>query len=113
MSFYGDYFPKTDPGNFAYTYVDSPLDRNVLRKLKSASWQFTQFADLIQLPLVDSLYELHDTSISTIHTHTHTHIFTRIQSIFNNRRSTLAKTVLSRRWWGWEWREGEERNQLD
>lgn len=38
--------------------------------------------------------------------HTYTHIFTRIQSIFNNRRSTLAKTVLLRRWCGGERREG-------
>lgn len=44
------------------------------------------------------------------YTHIHTHIFTRIQSIFNNRKSTLAKitkTVLSRRWRGWERRERE------
>lgn len=40
--------------------------------------------------------------------HTYTHIFTRIQSIFNNRRSTLAKTVLLRRWCGGERREGGE-----
>lgn len=47
------------------------------------------------------------------HTHIYTHIFTRIQSIFNNRKSTLAKitkTVLSRRWRGWE-RRGRGRGK--